>query len=184
MKRLVLGALVSAVAVFFWGFIYWNILPLRNNTYHPVADEAGLAAGLRAALPATGVYELPRQAAGETEEAALDRYKAGPIAEIIFLRDGAAPYAPSRFILGFLHMFVSALLMGGLLLIASPYLPTFGSRVKLLALAGIAGAFFAHFTYPIWYFHPWSLYTMRFLYDATCWLITALILARFVRQPA
>jgi len=182
MKRVVIGALLSAVAVFLWGYLYWNVLPLRKSVYQPVSDEVRVGEELRSALPETGVYEIPTQRSGEAMEAALKRYQAGPIAEIIFLRDGATPFAPSRFIGGFLHMFVSALLMGWLLMMAlSPRLASYGSRVGLVVLAGLAGALFAHLTYPIWYFHPWGLGLLRFFYDATCWLLTGLILARFVR---
>jgi hypothetical protein len=182
MKRVVIGALLSAVAVFLWGFLYWNVLPLRKSVYQPIPGEARMAEGLRSALPETGVYELPTQLSGESMDAALKRYEAGPIAEIIFLRDGAKPYAPSRFIGGFLHMFLSALLMGSLLLmVLSPRLASYGSRVGVVVIAGLAGALFAHLTYPIWYFHPWNLAMLRFFYDLSCWVVTGLILARFVR---
>jgi hypothetical protein len=182
MKRVVIGALLSAIVVFLWGFLYWNVLPLRKGVYQPVPDELKVGEELRAALPQTGIFELPTKRSGESMDAAMKRYQAGPIAEIIFLRDGATPTAPSRFIGGFLHMFVSALLMGSVLLLTlSPRLAGYGTRVGVVVLAGLAGAMFAHFTYPIWYFHPWGLSFLRFFYDLTCWLITGLILARFVR---
>lgn len=184
MKRIVVGALLSAVALFVWGFLYWNVFPFQAQVFQRVPDEPALAAQLSSALPESGVYFIPSPAPGEAMEPVLQRFTAGPIAQMIFLREGAAPVSPGKFLAGFLHMLVSALLMGALLAMAVGVLGSYGSRVTFVLLAGLAGAFRAHLGTPIWQHHPWDLQLLYFFYDVIAWLLAGLILARFVRPEA
>ncbi len=182
MKRILIGSLLSAVALFLWGFVYWNVLPFRNSIYQSVPTEASVLPQLSAAIPHSGVYLLPN-VANTPNEAELNKlYSAGPIAEIIFLKHGAEPFSPYMFVHGFLHMFIAAFLMGILLSLALPALATYMDRVKAVVIAGLAGSFFAHLGDPIWFHHPWNMHILHFVYDLTCWILVGLILSRFVRN--
>jgi len=158
------------------------VLPLRSSVYRVVGDEVALGEHLKGALPESGVYELPHPKSGVPQEELAKRYTNGPIAEIMFLRNGSNPTHPARFLHGLLQPFVCFLIMGLALRAALlPALPTPGDRFKLIVLAALAGSLFSHLTYPIWYDHSWHLALFRIGYDLTSWILAGLILSRFVR---
>jgi len=181
MKRLVLGSLLAAVVVFFWGFLYWNVLPFRSSATQAAPDEPSLAQTL-GALPATGTYELPHLSASESPEAFVGRLSQGPIALVLLRKEGANASDPAMFINGFLHMLITALLIG--LVLRRTGLATFGARFGLVFLAGLAAAIFANLGEPIWYFQPWDWHLLQFGYDLTAWVLFGLVLAKFVQPEA
>ena len=75
----------------------------------------------------------------------------------------------SVFLLGFLHMFLSSLLMGWVLSMALPALTTFGQRWCFVWLAGFAGTFWGHVAAPIWFYHPWGFHVMSMIYGTVAW---------------
>jgi hypothetical protein len=178
MKRLVLGSLLAAFVVFIWGFLYWNVLPFRNAVTLPVPDETAQALG---ALPESGTYQYPDQRGSESVEAFTAKLGQGPVALVLFHKEGAAA-SPAMFINGFLHMLITALLIG--LLLQKTGLATFGARFGLVFLAGLAAAVFANLGEPIWYFQPWGWHLLQFGYDLTVWLLIGLVMAKFVQPDA
>ena len=52
MKNLVLGALLAAVVLFAWGFVFWALIPNAGVQMHP--DEAALQQHLAEGIPETG----------------------------------------------------------------------------------------------------------------------------------
>lgn len=189
MQRLFLGAFLAAVAVFFWGFVFWGT-PLSSFVMTPAPEGAALAATLDAALPETGVYFLPDMPDG-SDEAALEAHRAGPIATVFFRREGANPMGAGVFVGGFLHMFFSMLLLGLVLRAAAPALPTFARRAAFVFLAAVAVAVWANLGKPVWYFQPWDYHLGTAFYDIVAWTLAGLILARIavaeaapVPQPA
>lgn len=181
MKRLILGSLLAAFIVFMWGFLYWNVLPFRNAVTLPVPDEASMSQTL-GALPETGTYQLPDLRASESAEALVGRMSQGPIAYILLRKEGANASDPSMFINGFLHMLITALLIG--LVLRRTALATFGARFGLVFLAGLAAAIFSNLGEPIWYFQPWGWHILQAGYDLTSWALIGLVLAKFVQPEA
>lgn len=59
--------------------------------------------------------------------------------------------SPSVFIGGFFHFFVSALIMGALLLMALPGLNNYTRRLLFVFLTGLFTAVFMNLSEPIWY---------------------------------
>ncbi len=183
MKGMLVGSALSALAMFFWGFLWWgapHYLPYKT-AMKTAPDEAALAASLSAALPATGVYLLPNPASGATAEDVQKRASAGPTAQVFFMKEGAAMDG-SVFLWGYVHMFVASFL-GALLLQRTVAATTgYGSRAALVLLVGLAGSFFSNLGKPIWWHQPWDYHLTYFVYDFSSWLLAALILAKFVRS--
>ncbi|GAB5517777.1 MAG: hypothetical protein RhofKO_00280 [Rhodothermales bacterium] len=182
MKKLLLGALLAALALMTWGFVFWAT-PLSGSTLQPSADDAALRAALSEVLPETGTYLLP----GPTDdlEAYAANHEAGPLALIHFRAEGTPMMAPSLFLKGFLHMFATALLIG--LLMRSVNLPTYRRRFAFAAFAGLAASFWINLSGPIWFYEPWAFNVFTFLYDVIAWVIAGSVLAKFVvpeRQAA
>ncbi len=79
MKQVFVGSILAAVVMFAGGFLYWTVFPLPYTILRSVPDEPALAAQLKQALPATGVYLLlntKRHVAGPLAAPVLATYKA------------------------------------------------------------------------------------------------------------
>ncbi|HEY2290257.1 MAG TPA: hypothetical protein VGM86_06085 [Thermoanaerobaculia bacterium] len=184
MRKILIGSLLAAIAVFIWGFLYWNVFPLKNNVFTPVPDERGLAQELGRYLSSSGAYAIPDPRSSPDPKGFVGNLENGPIAEILYQKEGSPAVSGGRLLAGLIHMFLSALLMALLLNLALPQLRSYGSRVTFVLLAGLAGAFFAHLGNPIWFHQPWSYHIFKTVYDVTCWALAGLVLARFVRPDA
>jgi hypothetical protein len=179
MKRLLVGTTVAALVLFFWGFLYWGASPLAWVIIGPAPDEAALQAALAEAVPEPGAYLVPHPTNSNAEVHAA-RAKAGPVATVL-VQGGADPADPTPFVMGFVHMWISALLMG---LLLSRYAPTsVGSTVATAALAGLAAAVWSNLGRPTWYWQPWDYHLLYAVYDFTGWVVAGLVLAFFVRAP-
>jgi hypothetical protein len=111
-----------------------------------------------------------------------DLMRSGPIAHLHIQRQGMEPMSPVSMTLGFLHFLVSVILIAFLLCMASPALPTYGSRVIFVAMAGLAGAFFVNMGNPIWWHHSWSWTWLVFIFDVITWLLAGLVLAAVIKS--
>ena len=177
MKTLI-GVVLGAVVMFFWGFLFWQVSPLPKQIMKTAPDETALAQALVAELKDPGVYVLPGM--GQPEAEYTTRVKAGPLAWVIFRREGTEPVSGSTFLAGFVHMLVSCAIMAWLLGLAAP--PTYGGRLTLAVVAGLAGSVFSNLGKPVWWIQPWDFHVLNFAYDVTSWALAALVLAHFVRR--
>ncbi len=178
MKQVLIGSVVAAIAMFFWGFLFWGATTMPYQVMKPVADLPALQQALRAALPETGVYLLPHPSQGSQEEMGKVM-AAGNFGRIVFMREGVQ-MGGSTFLFGLLHNLVTALFLALLLRAAAP--ANYGGGVTLIALAGIAGAIASNLGKPIWYFHPWGVHVVDIVYDLTMYLVAGLVLAKFVKR--
>ena len=143
-------------------------------------DEAGFADKLKVALPETGVYIVPNMGAGVSQEEFTKRHLAGPLAQVVYVREGVDPISVKVFGGGWLHMFVCALILGWILAVRSRPTP-FGSRYCILALAGTAAALWSNLGKPIWWHQPWAFNLLYAVYDLTSLLLAGRGDPRLVR---
>jgi len=179
MKRLLIGATLAAVAMFFWGFLYWALFPLPWKLIGPVPDELAMGQALDELLPASGAYVLPHPVASGEEES-LRRTQAGPIATILYRKAGRSPTDPTIFLGGFLHGWIAALGMGLLLRCIRP--GSYARAVGLLAGIGLVAAIWANLGRPIWYAQPWEYHVLIAVYELGGWFVAGLVLAKFARD--
>lgn len=179
MLRFAGGALLAAILMFAWGYVFWAT-PLSESAFRQAPDNQKLAQVLKQTIPATGTYLVPD---GEpTSDAHIERYKRGPIATVFYREAGTNPMRPSTFLLGLVHMFVTTLCIGGALWLAKGALPSYLGRVGFVGLIGLAVAIWANLGDPIWWHRPWEYQIYTAVYDAVAWLLAGLVLAAFVRQ--
>ena len=127
--KLTIGVFVTAVVLFVFGFLYWAVNPLVNESLNAAPDPARATAAVREQFPETGIYSVP----------APDGAPSGVRAMVIVdheVPDNAAD--PLAMVYGFVHYIVIAILLAAILR---------------------RGATLAEHTRraPFWVWSPWSL---------------------------
>ncbi len=188
MLRLLIGSLLAAVVLFAWGAVFWGVSPLPFAVMRAVPNDEVVVEVLKKNLPASGVYLSPfpdeeRYGAdrAEAEKAFLERHRQGPLVQITYRKDGLDAQGPAVFAAGFVHMLVSSLLVGGLLMLALPGLGGYASRVLFVFLAGVFASVTVTLSTPIWFHHPWQFPLLNALYHATNWLLAGFVLGAVIR---
>lgn len=186
--RVLLAALLSAVAMFFWGFVFWG--PVLNMTVRlmaplPATVELDALAPLRAEKLADGMYVYPGPLVDQSDEAAVKAWETkvneGPIVHMTYKSSGVSPMDPGMFAKGFAHSFVLALLGGVLLSSVAAYLPNYGRRFAVLALASLIAALWTPIGDMIWWFHPTKYALGAAAYTLVAGLLMAAITAAIVK---
>lgn len=179
MKRLLLASFLAALAVFFWGFVFWGLSPLSGSVMKATADDQAAQAALRETFPESGVYFVPSPSGSPEAMDALHR--AGPVAMIHIQRDGRPAMDPSVFVWGFVHGWLVCLILGWLLFRAGPALPKYRSRVLFITVAGFAAALFIDYGDTIWWYSDRSWQLLNLAYNTMAWLVAGLVLAALIK---
>lgn len=180
MLRLVLGALVAAFLMFNWGFVFWGSGLIDPASHMSPEGETAVAEALRAHATQHGLYFVPDMKNGTEAEAAA-RMAQGPFAMIYVKPSGAMMGDPKVMGLGFVHMFITAVLIGLILTWVLPATPSWMDRFKLVALIGATATIFAVLSHPIWWHHAWGTSLMFAAYDFVSYLIAGAVMAWAVR---
>lgn len=178
MKRILAATTLAAVLLFFWGFVFWTVLEPTVGVFRAAPDEAALGQALKAHLSEEGTYFLPMDTSNM--DAWTARHEDGPLATIMFRPQGAPPMAPSVLGAGFVHMWVSILMMAFLVRWIARFLGSFRQRFLLVAWIGAIEAVFANLGRPIWYFQPWDYHVLQAVYALSAWALVGLVLAWFL----
>jgi hypothetical protein len=180
MPRLLGGSFLAAIAMFFFGALFWTAT-LPYGTVRGVADHELAAGALAQLFPDSGLYMLP--APDEDPERYAELHRRGPWVMANVVHDPGEPMQGATFVAGFIHQWVTCLLLGLLLLKMAPERQGVTARAGLLALAGFTAAFFIDIGAVIWWRMPlaWQLYEL--VHDALAWSIAGFVLARFTLAP-
>lgn len=188
--RILAAAVLSAVLMFCWGFVYWG--PVFNMTARlmqklPETTELDVLAPLRSSKVPSGMYVYPGPLSNTADQSAVDawteRMEEGPIIHMSYRRDGVSPMDPRMFAQGLAHSFAISLLCGFLLATVVHGLPTYASRVGVLLLVAVIAAIWTNIGSAIWWGHPWSYAGGQILYEIGGGLLMALATAAIVRPP-
>jgi hypothetical protein len=182
------AAVLSALAMFFWGFVYWG--PALNMTARlmrplPADAELDVLAPLRAAETPSGMYVYPGPMAAVGDKAAQTEWEKklteGPVMHMAYHSGGSSPMDPVMLAKGFVHGFVVALIAAGLLATVVEALPSYGRRVLVLVLASLIAAVWTNFGNAIWWFHTVEYAAGQAVYTFIAGLLMALVTAAIVR---
>ncbi|WP_374597536.1 hypothetical protein [Sphingosinicella sp.] len=175
MGRLLVGSLVAAVAMFLIGFVFFGT-PLFSNAYKtaPFETQVAVQEALKA-LPASGTYFIPM---GE-DEAAMAAHRAGPTAMLRVNLQGSEMMDPMVMVKGFVHMVVSAFLLGLLLLRVAPKIWNFGERMGIVVAASLAVVVFSRLGEPIWFGADWPFTLYVAVTDLISLVVAGFILAKW-----
>ena len=177
MVRIIIGAVVAAVAMFVIGFIFFAT-PLKNLALANLDDAPAAAVqnALAANLPRTGTYAVP----GVDTPAQTNMYSRGPIATVHYNTSGFGAEDPAALIKGFVFNIVIALLIGLALAGIGGRVTDFASRARAAVILAVAGVAFSHLSEPIYLHHDWTYLIYVFVADSLMLLAAGLILAWFL----
>lgn len=179
MKKAVLGVALAAIALFFWGFVYWGFGPYRTMIWLQANDDEQAGAALLDHFPDNGTYFVP--GADHDQATAEGLYEQGPIAFVHMISASGRPmFDTSIMIQGFLLNLVVIVLIAVLLRQVVIALPTYWDRVKFSALSGLIAAILIDCGDSVWWQIDWPWMLYNGLYHLTAWLLTGLILAKFI----
>lgn len=188
--RIIAAALVSAVLMFLWGFVFWGPVinaTARLNDSLPAEEELNILAPMRASQLPTGMYVYPGPLADMNDaeaKAEWDKKLAdGPVFHLAYQQQGASPMDAAMFVKGFAHNFVVALIAATLLALAAPALGGYTGRVGFLVLLTLLGVVWTNPTNVIWWFHTTNHALGHMLYEFVAGLLMALATAAIVRTP-
>jgi len=177
MKKFILAPVLAALAMFFWGFLYWGVLNLPYKSLGQVQDESGTALALGQLFPKSGAYLLPSPMVGEAKAAEL--MQRGPIAQVFIVKESMKPMDPAILVQGFGHMLIIAFFLVAVLSGLTKSLETWRCRVMFCAGIGLLVAI-CKLGDAIWWHHPWSWSLVVAVYHMLMFTIAGLVLAKFV----
>jgi hypothetical protein len=184
MPRVIIGAIVAAIAMFIIGFIFFGT-PLARLGVANIDDAqaAAVQQAMAANLPRTGTYSVP----GIDTEAQTNMFSQGPIATIHYNIGGFPAMDAGGLVTGLVLNFIVALLIGTALIGIDRRVPDFGSRARTAVLIAIAATAFTHLGEPIYWHHDWPHFIYLFIADGLALSAAGIILAWFLprsRQAA
>jgi hypothetical protein len=183
MIRVIWGSLVAAVAMMVIGFVFFGPLGLSSLATKSLQDDpaARIQAALKADLPQTGTYMVPIDDKTPRQTAL---YGTGPVATIHYNANGQIGGMDTGTLFkGFVFNFAVALLIGLALIGIDGRVRDFGSRARVAAMIGIAGAAFVHLGEPIYYHHDWPYFIYVFIADGLMLAAAGVIVAWFLKTP-
>ncbi len=187
--RVVIAGAVSAVILFVWGFLYWNVLATMISPWNAISPDAdaSVIGTLKTAFPESGVYMYPWVDASGGDRPGLEdefqkQHEEGPLVQVFYHMEGIPPSAMGMTMLqGFIHMFIAATICALLLSMAEP-LGSYRARVGFVFLLGLFTAFWIHGADAIWWHHPLSHCLFMAAYSLGAWLLVALVMAKMIVQ--
>lgn len=178
--RIVLASLAAALVIFAWGFVYWTVLMPAPRLFGEPADEAALSEALVTYLLETDTYYVPGWTSDT--EAWQERFATGPVATIFFHREGVDAGSPLPFLYGYLQTALACLLIAILLYRCASALPSYGSRIGVVLLAGLGGTVLVTLGGPIWWHQPWRFHLIHLVYAAVAWLLAGFVLGALIKK--
>lgn len=183
--RVLLAAVLSAVLMFVWGFVFWGVLNVGGKLMQPLPDELDLLAVLRKSSTESGMYVYPMPTDIDDEEG-VQRFEAqhaeGPILQLAYQAEGGPPMTPAKAAQGLGHYFAFALLTGCLVAMASRGLPSFGSRAVFVLLVSLIATVWADVGDAVWWFHSRAYCLGNMAYTMGAGLLMALVMAAIVKR--
>lgn len=182
MGRVLLAGFIASIVIIIWSSLFWLVLPNAMHGLKAAPSEDSTLALLARDLPASGVYVLPFPPKDRSEQAFYAKYKAGPIVQIFYRVQGAAPISDKLIFLAWLHALLSAVLVAFLVTLANKSLTTFTKRWGFIVLTGTFAAIAVEGFYPIWWHHLWGYHLAAMFEQMMGWLLAGAVIAGIIQS--
>ena len=188
MGKFILGAVLTAIAVFGWEAVSWTALGWHQNGFRAFRDESKVAEVIKANVTSGhGIYMLP--AMGEAPKiATAEEKKAFEAEQQKAMKDGPYVYAIVRpgkgdysmgmnMTLSFIRCLICALLIAALLSQTALFYP---ARIAFVAAAGLFAGLTADLPMWIWFENPGRDAAVNIADHLIAWVIGGAVLGIFV----
>ena len=169
--KLAAGIVVTALALFVFGFLFWGANPLPYASWNETPDAAAAEAAVQAQFPQTGVYSVPN--AGEVP---------GGVWAMLYVRHDPPQSVPAigEMLKGLAHY----LLVAGALALVLRRRAALGETVRRAAVLGVAAVVVVEGSDVAWWGYPlaWKLWGAA--YHVLVFTLGALVLAWFLPERA
>lgn len=192
MFKILAGALLTAVVVFAWEALSWNVLGWHENSYRSFRNEDAVAEVIKANVTSGhGIYRLP--AMDEPPEVATpdekkqhvkrqrDAMETGPYLHAIIRPGRTEINMGMNMTLSFVRIFVCALLAAALLSQIALFYP---ARIAFVAALGLFAGLTSDLQLWIWFESPGRDTMVNIADHLIAWIIGGTVLGLFVgRYP-
>lgn len=174
--RQLIGVLVTAVVLFFMGFVYWGVNTMPYESWNAVGNDAEAQATLAELMPNDGVYFVP----GFRSEAGAALLADGPLIQAYVDHSPVAPSDPSIFLYGFVVNLLTAAL---LTLLLRPD-ETFAQHLRTGAIVAALAVIAVEVSNMVWWQVPLSWQLHLSVYTVLVFLVGTAVTSFFVRPKA
>lgn len=188
MGKIILGAVLTAMAVFGWEAVSWTALGWHQNGFRAFRDESKVAEVIKANVTSGhGIYLLP--AMGEAPKIATAEEKKAFVAEqqkamkngpyvYAIVRPGKADVSMgTNLTLSFIRCLICSLLIAALLSQTALFYP---ARIAFVAAAGLFAGLTADLPMWIWFENPGRDAVVNIADHLIAWVIGGAVLGIFV----
>lgn len=191
-KRLIIASVASAIALFFWGGLYWAQIAVMISPWKTVdtaENNSQAIESLKQIFPESGVYMYPWVGAAAkdqpgSEEEFNKQHADGPIVQVFYHAEGIPPEAMGKMMgFGFLHMLVSSFLCCYLLK-HSNCGTTFLNRLCFVFTLGLFTTIWIEGADLIWWHYPLSHVLFMGTYNVMAWLIAGAVIAAIMKPES
>jgi len=154
MNKLIIGALVGGIILFFWQFLSWTVLNLHAGNQQYTAKQDSVLAYLSTQFDEDGFYFMPNVPPGtspEESQAAMEKGMGKPWAQVYYHKSMNTNMT-SNMIRGLLTDIIAVLLLCWVLLHYKDN--SFKHSILVCLSIGIIGWLVNNYTTSIWYELP------------------------------
>ena len=190
MGKLILGAVLTALAVFCWEALSWTVIGWHTNGFRSFRDESAVAEVIKANVTSGhGTYLLPSMGAAPKVATAEEKktfedeqakaMKNGPFVYAV-VRPGKADISMGmNMTLSFIRTLVCSFLIAALLSQVALHYP---ARIAYVAAAGLFAGLVADLPMWIWFENPGRDTVVNIADHLIAWIIGGAVLGIFVGQ--
>ena len=180
MNKLIVPALLAAIAVFIWTAFSWMALGWHNVDMKSI-DDTSLAQQMQTLMTEPGIYIYPGYEASGKElsmEEWNELRKAGPMVHFMVYDPAGAEWSMgTSMIKSFIINFIAAFIAGVLLMMTLAQNPSFWRRVIFVMLLGMFAAFVGPFIEWNWWSFPTGYSMVNAIDLCVTWFFAGLVLA-------
>lgn len=182
--RIPVAAVLSAVLMMLWGFLFWAQSGIPEKYAGQANDEAAVLATLSEQLPSEGSYFMPNPYGNDTPEKHTqfkELHEAGPLVQVFYHPGGAPLDDTNMYLQGLGHYFVTALLAA----ILVGYTARKRTLIGRFFVALLLVIFALCWILPgnvIWFYHPRDFALMILGYNFVGGLLMSLVVALLVKR--
>ena len=184
--RVLLAAVISAVLMMGWGFLYWGVFNAPSKFLDPVPLPIETSSEIKAMLPKSGMYVYPfppKMSDAQGQVIFKTKHENGPLMRISYQLEGGPAMPATTMVKGFALDFFVALLAACLTAMASSSLPQCDKRFTFVLLLSLMATVWVNVGDVIWWFSTPGYCLGNIAYGMGAGLLMAIVIAALVSRP-